>query len=83
MIRRREFIAALGGATCSQNNCKGVDSVPIDKKYSYNKQLMQMQVRELRILKITCYCQGSIVRFGNWRRQIFLDSGILFRFKDS
>jgi hypothetical protein len=29
------------------------------------------------------YCQGSIVRFGNWRRQIFLDSGILFRFKDS
>jgi hypothetical protein len=32
---------------------------------------------------IRCYCQGSIVRFGNWRRQIFLDSGILFRFKDS
>jgi hypothetical protein len=33
--------------------------------------------------KIFGYCQGSIVRFGNWRRQIFLDSGILFRFKDS
>ena len=26
---------------------------------------------------------GSIMRFGNWHRQIFLDSGILFRFKDS
>ena len=30
-----------------------------------------------------CYCPGSIMRFGNWHRQIFLDSGILFRFKDS
>ena len=28
-------------------------------------------------------CPGSIMRFGNWHRQIFLDSGILFRFKDS
>ena len=29
------------------------------------------------------HCPGSIVRFANWHRQIFLDSGILFRFKDS
>ena len=29
------------------------------------------------------HCPGSSVRFGNWRLQIFLDSGILFRFKDS
>ena len=35
------------------------------------------------LLKNLCHCPGSIVRFGNWRRQIFLDSGILFRFKDS
>src|SRR5215468_11024696 len=34
-------------------------------------------------IKIIRYCPGSIMRFGNWHRQIFLDSGILFRFKDS
>jgi hypothetical protein len=33
--------------------------------------------------KIFGHCPGSIVRFANWHRQIFLDSGILFRFKDS
>jgi hypothetical protein len=33
--------------------------------------------------KTRCHCPGSIVRFANWHRQIFLDSGILFRFKDS
>jgi hypothetical protein len=32
---------------------------------------------------VDCHCPGSIVRFANWHRQIFLDSGILFRFKDS
>src|SRR5262249_7911955 len=33
--------------------------------------------------RVPRYCPGSIMRFGNWHRQIFLDSGILFRFKDS
>src|SRR5262249_12393313 len=31
---------------------------------------------ELQIYKDCGHCPGSIVRFGNWRRQIFLDSGI-------
>jgi hypothetical protein len=50
---------------------------------AYDAPEIAQTSRDLGHLASFCHCPGSSVRFGNWRRQIFLDSGILFRFKDS